>query len=254
MTSAKKRVLLTGASGLFGSNALLLGHDRFELTGVYHRNRPSLPGLPEGSARLESVDLTDARAAAELLARAKPDAILHAAANANLDDCENAREAALLANVEVPRALARHCQEEGIHFTHFSTDAFFGGAFFESGPRPFREDDEPTPVNFYGETKLRAERAIREACPDHALIIRTNFYGWNSRDNKRSLAEWILSQLGAGKPTPLFTDVVCNPLFANTLAETLFDLIDRRHTGTLHERGREQARVRHAALPRVRAR
>ena len=219
------KVLLTGASGLFGSNMLRLAQSRYALHGLYNRNPVFAPGV-----HTESVALTDSVATLTLLTRIQPEIIIHAAADANIDHCEVDHALALRNNVEVPRLLANYAAQNNVYFVQFSTDAFFEG----SG-RLFSEEDSPTPLSYYGETKLLAEEAIR-AVPPASLIIRTNFFGWNLRDGL-GLGEWILSRLRREEVLPLFNDVCFSPILVNFLAEILFDLIQQRATGLLNVAG-----------------
>lgn len=220
----KPRILITGASGLFGSNAMRLSRGRFEALGVYHSHPVKWEGL-----RTEALNLEDEEAVIQTLDSFRPETIVHAAADSNIDRCEKDHELALRLNVEIPRRLARLSAERGIKLVQFSTDAFF------EGTEPFDEDSTPKPMNFYGKTKALAEDAAREASPDH-LIVRPNFHGWNAQD-KLSLSEWILKGLSTGEELTLFEDVVFSPLYVEPLTEALFHAIETGVTGTLHLAG-----------------
>lgn len=223
----RKKILLTGASGLFGVNALFQGSSRYEMVGTYFRHRP-----PFSSVTLIQQDLTDSKSTQDRVRKTAPDCIIHAAADADIDHCELFRQEAYQNNVAATRTLATCAAELDIPMVFFSTDAFFEGR-----DRVFTEEDQPNPVNYYGETKALAEEIVRSSCPKH-LIIRTNFFGW-AFQNKPNLGEWIVMSLANQKQIPLFKDVIFSTLFVNTLAEIIFELVDLKQTGTFNITGDE---------------
>src|SRR6185503_4672232 len=138
-------------------------------------------------------------AAKELVNRLQPEWVINCAGFANVDECERDPERAHLLNAELPRNLAAACAEAGVGLVHISTDSVFDGA-----RGSYTEDDEPAPVNVYAQTKLEAERAVKEQFPD-ALILRTNFIGL-SPSRSVGLADWISSRLESGERIQGFTD------------------------------------------------
>jgi S-adenosylmethionine synthetase len=68
--------------------------------------------------------------------------------------------------VETPKNLALLCKSKGIMLIYISTDYVFDGT-----KPPYEVDDKPNPLQFYGESKLGGENAIREVFPE-AVILR----------------------------------------------------------------------------------
>ena len=98
-------------------------------------------------------DLNDPGAAAALIDRTRPDAVINAAAWTAVDGAEQSPEAAHALNAAAPAAMARACADRGIPLVHISTDYVFDGA----GDAP-RTPAEPTaPLNVYGASKLAGE-------------------------------------------------------------------------------------------------
>jgi len=216
------RFLVTGASGLLGLNFSLQAAGQHEVTGVVHQNR--LSGVP---FPVVQADLSAPGKPAEILQEFKPEVVLHCAALANVDACEEKRELAYRINAEVPGEMAALCAKYGIKFVHISTDAVFDG---QTGN--YLEDDLPNPINAYAETKLAAERLVASANPE-VLIARVNFYGY-SLFGKRSLGEFFVHHLAEGEPVKGFTDVVFCPLEVNDLSEVLLDMIEQGLYGLYH--------------------
>jgi len=221
------KVLITGVSGLLGLNVALEAAARHDVVGVHRGRIRSAP-----FETLES-DLLRADAVERLLDSVRPDCVIHCAALADVDRCEVEPEQARELNTELPDMIARACRARSINLVHISTDAVFGG----DGAGPYTEDDVPRPVNVYGATKLRGERAVLAAFPE-AIVARVNFYGW-SLSGDRSLAEFFINNLRAGNPVLGFTDVVFCPMLANQLARLVLEMVEKRLAGLFHVVGPE---------------
>jgi len=208
-----KPILITGAEGLLGAN----------LTVDYARL-----GVPVTGIDRSVCDLNDAAETTRVVREIEPSCIIHTAAITHVDWCESHPEETWRANVEASRTLAQIARRIGAGMVYISTDSVFDGARGYYG-----EADEPGPLNVYARSKLAGERAVLAEAPD-ALIVRTVIYGWNQRRPKRSLAEWILSQLTAGSQVPGFDDAVFSPILVNDLGRLLLALLERRASGVCH--------------------
>lgn len=94
--------------------------------------------------------------------------VINAAAYTAVDRAESERQVAYRANALGPGVLAERCAILGITLIHISTDYIFDGAKVV----PYLEDDKPSPLNVYGESKLAGESAVRTAGGVH-MIVRT---------------------------------------------------------------------------------
>ncbi len=206
------KILVTGASGLLGLNFALRYHAEHQVSGVVHSH-------PLMQAPFEQIaaDLSDADTLARILERTQPEVVLHCAALANVDACEREPEHAMRVNRDLPAALAKAAARDGFRLVHLSTDAVFDG---QRGD--YREDDSPNPLSVYARSKLAAEQAVLQACPQ-ALVARVNFYGW-SLSGRRSLGEFFYANLKNRQPVKGFTDVFFCPLEATLLADVLLRL------------------------------
>lgn len=222
-----KRWLVTGASGLLGLNFAVHFAPRLEIIGVVNHHPLRNPPFEAVSA-----DLTRLETLPDLIEKFKPEVILHAAALANLDVCEQQPDLAWRLNTEVPAELARLCAQKGIRLVHISTDAVFDG---QRGN--YTEEDPPNPLSTYARSKLAAERYVQELYPQ-ALIARVNFYGW-SLQGRRSLAEFFFYNLSQGHRVNGFMDVIFCPLEVTQLSEILMTLVERECQGLYHVVSRE---------------
>lgn len=221
------RILVTGASGLLGLN-FCLGIGNFHRTIGVDRGK-----LHDTPFELIRAELTGPGAASRLIDLARPDAILHAAANANIDSCESDPEGARYLNGELPGILAEAAAKASIRFLHISTDAVFDGT--KDGI--YTESDTPNPLSVYAQTKLLGEQNVLSANPA-AAVARVNFFGW-SLSGTRSLAEFFYNKLSAGQPCNGFTDVYFCPMFVGDLAGVLIQMLERGLSGLYHAVGSE---------------
>jgi len=219
------KILLTGASGLLGLN---LGLKIGQTQRIFGLDRGKLRNTP---FELIRADLTQPQAVSRLLEQVHPEAILHTAALANLEECETNPQAARLLNAEIPGLLAEAAAKASIRLLHISTDAVFDGT--KDGF--YSEEDAPNPLSVYAQTKLLGEKNVLSANPA-AAIARVNFFGW-SLTGTRSLSEFFYNKLSSGQPANGFTDVYFCPLFVGDLAEILLKMLQKDLSGLYHAVG-----------------
>ena len=221
------RLLVTGASGLLGLTVGLQTAARHDVTGLVLSH--GLKGVP---FQTFSADLAEPGEAVRVIEMVRPQVVIHCAALANLDVCEQHPDTARRVNAEVPGELAELAQKHSFKLVHISTDAVFDGVKGD-----YSETDEPHPLSVYAETKLAGEQAVLSANP-LALVARVNFFGW-SLYGQRSLAEWFFNNLSLGKQVNGFTDVFFCPLLVNTLADTLMEMVEKNLYGLYHVLGNQ---------------
>jgi len=222
------RLLITGASGLLGSNLVLAAVDAGNQVFATSLTKP----IQLSNVGWRAADLTTLEESAALMNAAEPDWVIHCAAATDVDQCEADPAWAFELNRDMARNVAEAAREAGAAHVHISTDAVFDG-----GQGPHAETDEARPVNTYGLSKLEGEQAVVDSNPQ-AAIVRTNIYGW-SPPGRSSLAEWFLEYLRQGKPRPGFTDIRINPLLINQLAELLLQVLEDGLSGIYHVASRD---------------
>lgn len=216
------RLLITGSSGLLGLNLALEAMTSHEVIGV---DRSRLKSAPFQTL---NADLLDEGAVDSVLDAARPDWLVHCAALAELEACEENPGLARRLNADLPSALAKACLTRGIHMVQISTDAVFDGD--KSGV--YTEEDAPHAVNVYSRTKLDGERAVLESNPE-AIVARVNFYGW-SLGGRRSLAEFFFNNLTNSKSMSGYTDVIFCPMHVAHLSQTLLAMLTKGLRGLYH--------------------
>ena len=218
------RLWIAGVSGLLGLHTAWEALNRgWDVVGSTFRTDLRAAPFP-----VYRGDLSDPEVLARAWAWARADAVVNAAALANVDACEQDPDTARRLNVDLPARLARLAARDGVPLVHVSTDAVFDGRRGD-----YSEIDTPRPLSVYGRTKWEGEQAVLEAHPA-ALVVRVNFFGW-SLSGTRSRLRNHSARLRAGEEAiPGFSDVWFCPLLANHLARILFALLERRARGLYH--------------------
>jgi dTDP-4-dehydrorhamnose reductase len=148
------RWLVTGAGGMLGTDLVAALASR---------------GEPVTGMDRAALDVTDAAAVTEAIARTRPDVVVNCAAWTAVDDAETAEEQALAVNAGGAANLAAACAGPGARLVQVSTDYVFAG----DAARPYAEDEAPAPRTAYGRTKLAGERAVLGRLPGSGYVVRT---------------------------------------------------------------------------------
>ena len=115
-------------------------------------------------------DLTKPEGIAQTIRSVKPDVVVNAAAHTAVDKAESERELSQLLNADSVEVIAKETAKLGALLIHYSTDYVFNGG----GDHYRLEDEQPAPLNVYGETKLAGEIAVATYNPRH-FIFRTSW-------------------------------------------------------------------------------
>jgi dTDP-4-dehydrorhamnose reductase len=214
-----RKLFITGASGLLGGHLIDKAGSRWSVTATSYAH--PLPGTL-------SLDLRDREACITAVRTARPQAIIHAAANSNLDTCERDPEAAAAINTSAVAHLLEAAAWVGARLIFVSTDMVFDG---QRGH--YTEADPVHPLSVYGETKVAAERLLLQADGNHLVARSALIYG-RPRHGGSSFSQWIETRLRSGQNVPLFTDQYRSPIWVENLADALLELAEAEISGILH--------------------
>ncbi|GJM63514.1 NAD(P)-dependent oxidoreductase [Persicobacter diffluens] len=161
----KLKILITGGKGFIAARLtqLLQGNNT-----VQNPDRKAL-------------DITNHRAVKNFIQDFQPDLIFHTAGMSTTEGCEANQQLAYQINVEATKCIAEQARAIGAKLIFFSTEQLFNGNP-EKGP--YTEESIPQPDTYYGKTKLWAEEAIREVCPEHWILRLTWVFGMPEREGK----------------------------------------------------------------------
>lgn len=205
------KVLITGAAGLVGSHLARRLAGEHEVLALKHGD----------------LDITDRQAVRRRVADAKPALIVNCAV-IQVDESEQDLAKAQAVNVDGAGFLAEAAQMAGAEIVHFSTQYAFKGE--PLGRLPYTIQDEPSPVNNYGRTKVAGEVAVRAACA-RSYIVRTS---WVYGSGKNSFLCVVHDELHAGKQVRAIDDIWSSTTYVNDLIDGVMTICSTSRYGTYH--------------------
>jgi dTDP-4-dehydrorhamnose reductase len=219
------RVAVTGAGGRLG-RALVAALEEAPFTGPFG---PIAWRRPE-------FDLDRPEAFAGLVDRDRPEVVVHAAAWTDVDGCARDPDLAMRRNADATRILAELLAARGLDLVVVSTNEVFDGG--RTDGRGYDPDDEPTPRNPYGRSKLAGERHAQAAFDGAggALgIVRTAWlFGPPGNDFPAKILAAADRARAAGEPLKVVGDEAGSPTYTLDLGEAIGELIGEDAIGGIH--------------------
>ena len=209
------KVLITGANGLLGQHLvkLLIDSTNYMITAT-GKGVSRLPFNSSNRFNYVSLDITNGVEVAAFIARDRPDIIIHTAAITQVDECEQNPIHCWNTNVTATRFLLGAAEIAGAAFIYISTDFIFDGI-----AGPYLESDLPGPVNYYGSSKLGAEKSVMESKLPWCIIRTVLVYGNILVGNRSNMVSWVQNNLSQGKPIQVVSDQWRTPTYVEDLAK-----------------------------------
>lgn len=158
------KILILGGRGQLGREFA----KKFRTLGISHLTRD-----------VNKLDISNFSQLSATVDAFQPTLIINCAAYNQVDQAEIDTKIARKVNAVGPMNVALIAAERNIKAVHFSTDYVFSGKDFNI---PFTEEDEPNPINIYGQTKLEGEHLFLESFPA-GLIFRLSWVYGNGKQN-----------------------------------------------------------------------
>jgi dTDP-4-dehydrorhamnose reductase len=207
------RILVIGASGMLGHEAIRVLAPDFEVWGAC-RNPDELPNLGIPRERLlGGLDATKADSARDLIHRVRPDLCINAAGIVKQRAQAKAAIPSITVNSLWPHVLAEACAEQGARMVHVSTDCVFSGVRGN-----YVESDVPDDFDLYGRSKLLGE-VIDQG---HVVTLRTSIIGWQIGE-PTGLVGWFAAH--RDEPVKGFRKAVFSGLTTRALTEVVRDVV-----------------------------
>jgi dTDP-4-dehydrorhamnose reductase len=192
---AKKKILLTGASGFLGGNFCKLFSKQYDITGIWNQHAFDMPGV-----KAVHLDISDNDSLSELFNAIKPVCVVHLGAYSDPNQCQLNPGMSEKINIEASENISVLCAALNIPLLFSSTDLVFDGT-----AAPYSENDLPCPVNTYGLHKSIAEQVILDVFPE-ATICRLPLMFGASFTHGKSFLQPMLQKLANNEGMRLFTD------------------------------------------------
>ncbi len=211
------KILVTGSYGQLGNSLLKYLNSNVE---VFWTGR-NIPLTRKGFY----LDICDRINLKGLISLHDPDIVINLAAITNVDLCEKKPDLALEVNTNGVKNI---CDIFKGKIIHLSTDYVFDG---KNGP--YDEEDEVSPLSFYGKTKLEAEKVVTSHNSNN-LIIRGNVLYDNFLNSKASFLNWVVKSLKKKTPISVVNDQINNPTWARSMAKIIGLCVEKEISGIYH--------------------
>ncbi len=210
------KILLTGSHGMLGSSIAAIAHQLgWDCQGLL---RPELSGA--------DVDIL----AAILVGH---DALIHAAANTNVEQCEVDPDKCYADNFLLTDLLAQAAALANVRMVFVSSTGVYG----QGKSTAYREYDEAVPTTHHHRSKLLGEHAVMRASPRN-LVIRTGWlFGGDAANPKNFVARRIDEARAAAARGGMIqsnTEQQGTPCFAIDVARRMLELADASVSGVFN--------------------
>jgi dTDP-4-dehydrorhamnose reductase len=222
----KSKLLVLGGSGLVGSTFINTSKTDYDIIFSYNNNKIKIPNTQSFQINLLNDDKIE-----KIIENYNPDIVLHTIAHSSVDLCETDHNVADKLHVDATKKITNACASINSKLIFLSTDAVFEGEL----NKQYCEDDIPNPVNYYGKTKLEAEKIVLNASSNNVVLRTSVIYGWHE---KSRFTNWILDYLKDGKSVDPFSDQFNTPTLIDDLVKVILKIIDKDISGLYHATGK----------------
>jgi len=178
------RILITGCGGMLGK-------------AVYEHFSPKYnvwaTDIDLNEPWLKFLDVKDLALYEEQVKQIKPDYIFHLAATTSLEDCETNQKQAYENNFLGVRNGATIAKKYNAKFIFTSSAGVFNGL-----QKEYRENDQPKPINVYGQTKYLGELEVKLLLDDYIIIRPGWMIGGGLAKDKKFVSE-IIKKIQSGE-------------------------------------------------------
>ncbi|MHA4809122.1 SDR family oxidoreductase [Flavitalea flava] len=222
------KILVTGYNGFVAGSIIAQAPKKREL----HATGRSALSEDTGRVTYHQADIVDRSAMEILFRQVRPDSVIHTAAMANIDLCENNQALAESVNVGGTEILASLCQETGAKLVFCSTDSIFDG---KEGL--YTEEDLPIPINYYASTKVRAEQIVLNANDINVVARLSLVMGLPVMGKGNSFLADLVGKLQKKEPVKFPANEIRTPVDVITLGSALLELAEGGFGGIIHLAG-----------------
>ena len=222
---SKRKILVTGGSGLVGSYLLPHLNGKYDLY-VTTNKTPTICGknIPLDLLQIQNVSVK--------IREIKPDVIINLAAFTDVDGCEINHDLSMQLNRDLVATLSKYVHDNSSYLLHISTDYVFDG-----NKGNYDEFDDVNPINWYGLTKLQGEKEIISKLRKDSWCIARISTPFGIHKQKLSFPSFVIEKLYKGESIRVLTDQFTSPTYTVNLASMLEEIIERRISGLIHASG-----------------
>jgi dTDP-4-dehydrorhamnose reductase len=227
------KILITGSNGLLGQKLLYK---------LRHNSSIQLIATSKGENRVSNkegytyvyLDVTNKEEVEKVIADQEPNVVINTAAITNVDLCEDKKHECDVLNVDAVRYLADACAKIDSHLIQISTDFIFDG---EDGP--YKEEDVPNPLSYYGLSKLKSEQLLQAHSVKWTILRTIIVFGVGESLSKGNIVLWAKEALAKGDPLNIIDDQLRAPTLAEDLADICILAAKKKALGIFNASGKD---------------
>jgi len=177
------------------------------------------------------LDVTDLMETMKIIDQYQPRAIIHLAAETDVDRCERDPMYAYFVNAIGTYNVAVAAQKVGAKMVYVSTSAVFDGFSKD----PYSQDDKTNPQYFYGRSKYIGEVVVRDISDDYIIARVCGVFGGGPKKDQKFVSK-IINQLKKKdcQEIKAINDSFISPTFGKDLINHLKYLIKKDAKGIFH--------------------
>jgi len=217
----KTTIIGSGLSGMVGSRFAEMFASDFDFINLDLTNH---------------IDITNRAQVDQALSQQSSTSVIHLAAFTDVSkaysETGNKNGMVYKVNVLGTENIANACKKYHHYLIHISTDFVFDG----KNPPPvggYTEEDQPHPIEWYGQTKLWAEQKVVNSGCQH-VTCRLAFPFRAKFPAKEDLVRKILAKLKTNTLHSMFADQIITPTFIDDICQALKIFIEKKPSGIYH--------------------
>lgn len=162
-------------------------------------------------------DICSSESIKAIFEKYKPAFFINTAAYTAVDKAETEQKQAFLINAEAVGNIATACKTHTTKLIHISTDYVFKG----NASKPYKENDDTDPVNYYGYTKRVGEqRALQNN--SETIVMRT---AWVYSAYGNNFVKTMLRLMNERNDINVVNDQFGSPTYAKDIAVAIMQII-----------------------------
>lgn len=238
-----KRILVVGANGFIGRHIMnkFVADANCIVTGcsLHHDILPN-----SGNYHFMEADITVHANIQHLFEEVRPDVVINTSALSSPNYCDTHHEEADALNIHAVEAMAEECEKYGSRLIHLSSDFVFKGDV----NKLYTEDDELSPVNYYGFTKMESEKTVSKISSNYAIARVVVVYGKPFDGQHCNIVTLVANRLRNKEEICVVDDQWRTPTFVCDVVDGINRLINHHANGIYHICGGESMSISELAF------
>ena len=223
MDLKKPKILVIGGSGMVGHQLV-----KFFIENEYYVNFTFNEKVIHNNYSVP-LNITDSIMTEKVIAKFNPDIVINCAALTGVDFCETNHELADELNIRGTQNIVSACIKNSSKLVQISTSYVFDGK-----KSIYIESDETLGATYYGYTKMKSEKIIKNSALEY-LILRTDQpFGWTEKWQKTNSVLRVIDNMKITGSLNEIEDWYNTPTYLKDFVSATNSLISKESTGIFH--------------------